>query len=76
MPRKSEGLPAADAELISIKEVTARYHISRDTIRRRIADGSITAYRQGPKLIRIDRAEMERGLFHQLPTTGNDQQAG
>jgi|RhiMethySRZTD1v2_1073278.scaffolds.fasta_scaffold485912_2 excisionase family DNA binding protein len=49
----------ADTDLISMREAMSRYHVSRDTIRRRIADGSITAYRLGPKLIRIDRAEAD-----------------
>ena len=36
----------------SIADVAARYRISDDTIRRRIADGTLPAYRVG-KVIRI-----------------------
>jgi excisionase family DNA binding protein len=73
MPRKSQGLPGPDAELISIREAMERYHISRDTISRRIADGSITAYRLGPRTIRIDRGQTERTL---LRPVGRSTKAG
>jgi excisionase family DNA binding protein len=45
---------------ISIADGAALYGISERTIRRRIADGSLRSWRVGPKLIRIDLADLER----------------
>lgn len=40
------------------------------TIRRRILDGSLTAHRMGPRLLRIDRTDLDR-LFRPVPPAGN-----
>jgi excisionase family DNA binding protein len=37
------------------------------TVRRYIADGRLTGYRMGPRLIRVDMAEVE-ALLHPIPT--------
>lgn len=42
-------------------------HVSSKTIRRRIADGSLTGYRLGPRLIRIDLDELD-ALMRPMPT--------
>ncbi len=39
------------------------------TIRRRIADGSLTGYRMGPRLIRVDHNELD-ALLTPIPTAG------
>jgi excisionase family DNA binding protein len=39
------------------------------TIRRRIADGSLTGYRMGPRLIRVDLNELD-SLLSPIPTMG------
>jgi len=41
--------------------------VSSDTIRRRIADGSLKAYRFGPRQIRIDLADLE-AMFRPIPS--------
>ena len=41
--------------------------VSPKTIRRRIADGSLTGYRFGPRIIRVDLDEVE-SLFTPIPT--------
>jgi excisionase family DNA binding protein len=41
------------------------------TIRRRILDGSLPAHRMGPRLLRIDRADLDR-LFQRVPVGGSD----
>jgi excisionase family DNA binding protein len=41
-------------------------NVSTKTIRRRIADGSITGYRFGPRVIRVDLDEVE-SLFKRMP---------
>ena len=40
---------------------------SAKTIRRRIADGSLTGYRMGPRLIRVDLDELDQ-LMQPIPT--------
>lgn len=55
---------------ISIAEFAARAGVAPKTVRRRIADGTIKAYRMGPRLIRIDPSEAE-SAFRQIPTAGN-----
>ena len=42
---------------------------STKTVRRRIADGSLTGYRFGPKIIRVDLNELDACL-RPIPTTG------
>jgi excisionase family DNA binding protein len=51
------GFPGRPA---SLKEVASRFHVSKDTIRRRIASGELRAYRLGSKIIRVDLDEVER----------------
>jgi len=43
---------------------------SPKTIRRRIADGSLTGYRMGPRLIRVDLNELD-ALMRPIPTAGD-----
>ena len=52
----------------SIKEAAAHLHVSKDTVRRRIAAGQLTAYRLGYKLVRVDMDEAI-ALFRPIPTT-------
>ena len=41
------------------------------TIRRRILDGSLPAQKFGPRLLRIDRADLDK-LFRRVPAGGSD----
>ncbi len=43
---------------------------SPKTIRRRISDGSLTGYRMGPRLIRVDLNELD-ALLRPIPTAGD-----
>lgn len=54
---------------LSVAQSAARLGVSPWTIRRRIADGSLTAYRVGPKLIRVDVAELD-ALLRPIPAAG------
>ncbi len=54
----------------SIAEAADLVGASTKTIRRRIADGTLTGYRMGPRLIRVDLSEIERVLAP-IPTAGN-----
>jgi excisionase family DNA binding protein len=51
----------------SIDRAAQLASVSTKTIRRRIADGSITGYRFGPRVIRVDLDEVE-SLFKPIPT--------
>lgn len=44
---------------VSIAEVAEQFGLSTRTIRRYIAAGHLTAYRVGPRVIRLDVAEVE-----------------
>jgi excisionase family DNA binding protein len=46
--------------LISLAEAAARLDISTRTLRRYIVAGRLTAYRIGPRLIKIDPAELDQ----------------
>ncbi|MBA8964761.1 excisionase family DNA binding protein [Rhodococcus percolatus] len=39
-----------------------QFGVSERTIRRRIADGSLRAYRMGPRMIRIDTDQLDEVL--------------
>jgi excisionase family DNA binding protein len=50
-------------------EVAELYGISERTVRRRIAEGELPAYRLGPRHIRIRREDVE-ALLVRIPTAG------
>lgn len=52
--------------LVSLAEAAARYDVNPRTVRRRIADGTITGYRVG-RLVRVDLAELDRALVRPIP---------
>lgn len=60
--------PARPAYL-SIDAAADHLGVNPRTIRRRIADGSLPAYRIGPKILRIDPADVDR-LGRRIPTAG------
>lgn len=52
---------------LTIEDAAERLGVNPKTIRRRIADGSLTGYRMGPRLIRVDADELDR-LMQPIPT--------
>lgn len=50
-------------ELASIKDAANRYGCSTRTIRRLIENGTIQAYRLGPRTTRIDLTEADKKLL-------------
>jgi excisionase family DNA binding protein len=52
----------------SLAAAARRLDCSTRTIRRRVADGSLTGYRFGPRLIRVSVAEVD-ALLSLVPTT-------
>jgi excisionase family DNA binding protein len=53
---------------VSIAAAAEHYGVSRQTVRRWIAGGKITAYRVEPRLIRVDLDEIEAKIIHPVPT--------
>ena len=49
-------------QLRSVADAATIFGVSQKTIRRRIADGTLTAYRFGPRLIRVDVLEVQQLL--------------
>ena len=60
-PRRYETLAAA----------AERTGFSIRTLRRRIAEGQLPAYRSGPRSIRVDPADVD-GLMVRIPTVATD----
>lgn len=53
--------------LVAITVAADHFGISERTVRRRIADGTITGYRVGPRLIRVDLAQID-AMLRPIPT--------
>lgn len=54
--------------LASLGEAAAHASVSIDTIRRRIADGSLAGFRLGNKIIRVDLDELD-ACFKRVPSS-------
>ena len=55
--------------LVSIAEAAERYDVHPRTLRRRIADGTLTAYRVG-RLVKVDLLEADVVLLETIPSGG------
>lgn len=53
--------------LVSLREAAEYTSTCTRTIRRRIADGTLTGYRVGPRLVRVDLNELESLLLRPIP---------
>lgn len=53
----------------SLSEAAERTGLSVQTLRRRIASGQLTAYRSGPRVLRLDQADVD-ALMVRVPTVG------
>lgn len=51
---------------ITLAEAASRCGVTVKTIRNRIADGSLVGYRIGPRLLRVDPAEVD-ALMRPIP---------
>ena len=58
---------AAVRHLVSISQAADYAACSTKTIRRRIADGSLTGYRMGRRMIRVDLNELD-ALLSPIPS--------
>ena len=61
--------PRARRDLVSPHEAAARLNISPRTVRRYIAAGRLNAYRVGPRLLKVDLAELD-AMLRPIPTAG------
>jgi len=59
-------MPNALPSTETLAEASARHRVSVKTLRRRISEGRLTAYRFGPTLIRVDPAEVD-ALLRPIP---------
>ena len=60
----------ASRRLATPAEAAAYSRYSKDSIRRRISDGTITGYRCGPRRILVDLDEIDEKLLRRIPTAG------
>jgi hypothetical protein len=67
--------PTPRGPLIGIPAAAERANVCTRTIRRWGADGRITLYRAGPKLLKVDQAELDR-MIRPVPTAGGGDAAG
>ncbi|MBK6857921.1 MAG: excisionase family DNA-binding protein [Microthrixaceae bacterium] len=51
----------------SLAQASRRTGLSIRTLRRRISDGTLNAYRSGPRVIRLDPEDVDR-LMTRIPT--------
>ena len=63
----AENQNLAHLDVLNVKQAAEYFGCSTDTIRNRIEDGSLPAYRMGKRLIRIKRADLEK-LFRVIPS--------
>lgn len=61
--------PRPSARLASLSEAAEHVGCSTRTLRRRVADGSLTGYRFGPRLLRIDLDELD-AMLRPIPSAG------
>ncbi len=61
---------AKSRNLLSIAQAAEHIGVNPRTIRRRIADGCLTGYRMGPRLIRVDLNELD-AILRPIPTAGD-----
>ena len=59
------------SKMVSIAAAADHYDVSRQTVRRWISSGKITAYRVQPRLIRVDLEEIEAKIIHTVPTVNS-----
>lgn len=59
MSRPRIPTPAPPRRLVTIADAAEYYGCATKTVRRRISDGTISGFRFGPRLIRVDLNELD-----------------
>ena len=70
MPGRLETVPTTarkSRRLVTLDAAADYAACSTKTIRRRISDGSLTGYRLGPRMLRIDLDELD-GMLRPVPS--------
>ena len=62
---------AQPRELLTPQQAAQRLNVSVRTIRRYIASGDLTGYRLGPRMYRVDVAELD-AVLRPIPVAGGD----
>ncbi len=72
--RKAPSPKPTQKRLVSLVDAAEYAACTTKTLRRRISDGTITGYRFGPRLIRVDMNELDSMLMSPIPSarTGGD----
>lgn len=60
-----------DRRFVQLSTAEEIFDIDVKTWRRRIADGTITGYRAGKRLILVDVDEIEEKLLYRIPSAGD-----
>ncbi|MGH2617196.1 MAG: DNA-binding protein [Thermomicrobiales bacterium] len=60
--------PSRPLALAGITTAAARYDVSPKTVRRHIAEGRLTGYRIGPRLLKVDITEADAVYLQTIPT--------
>lgn len=61
--------PAGRRQFESLAQASQRTGLSTRTLRRRIAEGRLPAYRSGPRILRVDPEDVDQ-LMIRVPTAG------
>ncbi len=69
MPAQRLVTSAPRRRLAPLIDAAAYAGVHPRTLRRRIADGALTGYRMGPRLIRVDLNELDE-LLRPIPAAG------
>lgn len=56
--------------IVTLAVAAAYADVNPRTLRRRIADGTLTGYRVGPRLLKVDLNEVDSQLLRPIPTGG------
>lgn len=65
----SAATAARNRQLVSLSDAAEHYDVHPRTLRRRIADGTLPAYRVG-RLVKVDLNEAERALLRPIRVGG------
>ncbi len=69
MPAQQINTTAPRRRLAPLHDAADYAGVHPRTLRRRIADGALTGYRMGPRLIRVDLNELDE-LLRPIPAAG------
>jgi excisionase family DNA binding protein len=65
-----DAIMARETKYLTLSQAAERYGVSVRTLRRRIAEGRLPAYRVGPRSIRVAEGDLAR-LARPIPTAGD-----